>query len=99
MKIYIEYTNPVEAKCNQVKILPKTKGGKVVSVAIYAQGQPEIRTGKPYEYEQEIVEMLKTISAQNKHYEVLKKDHTALEKKYNKAQKRIEELEKQLSDK
>lgn len=99
MKIYIEYTNPVEAKCNQVKILPKTKGGKVVSVAIYAQGQPEIRTGKPYEYEQEITEMLKTISEQNKHYDALKKDYESLGKKYNRASKRIKELEKQVSNK
>lgn len=92
MKIYIEYTNPVEAKCSQIKVLPKTKGGKVVSVSILAQGQPEIRTGKPYEYEQEIMEMLKTISEQNKHYDALKTDH-------EKTLTKIKKLEKQLSSK
>ena len=66
MKIYIEFDSPVEEKCNPVRVLPRVKKGKVQSVSVIAQGQPQIIIGKPYDYEQEIGQMLIQFSNQNK---------------------------------
>ena len=84
MKLYIEYENQVEAKSNIVKVFPKTKNKKVVSVDIKVLGQPTIIQRKPYIYEEEISEMLKVISNQNERFDSLMKDYKDLESKYQK---------------
>ena len=79
MKIYIEFDSPVEEKCNPVRILPRVKKGKVQSVSVIAQGQPHITIGKPYDYEQEINQMMIHISNQNR---IIDKSNKAFDKLY-----------------
>ena len=72
MKIYIEYESPIEAQSKLVKVVPRKRAGDVEKVSVIIQGKPTITEGRPYEYEQEIMQMLLHISKQNVDFQKLK---------------------------
>lgn len=78
MKIYIDYENQEEENTSNLDIKPILDNKKVVSVTISVKGQPEIILGKPYQYQQEIIDMMKVISNQNFQFDKLKKDYEYL---------------------